>query len=108
MSWGHAVRERIGWLLRSRGRAAWVAGEIRFHLELETARQMGRGHDARTARAHALQRFGDPVRVLDATRDERTTFSLETSMHDLRFAIRSLRKHSGFTVLALITLALGI
>ena len=85
-----------------------LAAEIRYHLELESARQQSLGHDPVSAHARALQRFGDPALIMQATRDARGSLFIEKLMHDLRSAVRSLRKQASFTTLALITLALGI
>jgi putative ABC transport system permease protein len=108
MAWIHGATDRLTALLRRRGRDDDLAEEIDFHLDMETARQQGRGHDATTARALAIARFGNVTHVREATRDARGHLFLEGYMHDLNWAARSLRKQPGFTALALITLALGV
>ena len=108
MSWLHGLADRFTALVRRSARDRELAEEIGFHLDLETTRQRERGHDAATARALAIARFGNVTQVRDATRDARGHLFLEGAMHDLHWAMRSLRKQPGFTVVALITLALGV
>ena len=103
-----AVRDRLRSWFRRDARDRELGEEIRYHLEMETQRQLARGYDAQAARAVALSRFGNPARVAQATRDERGTHPLEGIMQDFAWTLRTLRKHSSFTVLALLTLALGI
>jgi predicted permease len=108
MAWIHGLADQLTALLRRGTRDSELAEEIAFHLEMETAKQRDCGHDATTARARAIARFGNPTHVREATRDARGHLFLEGYMHDLQWAARSLRKQPGFTALALITLALGV
>ena len=108
MAWFHGLRDWLDARLRGARRDRELDEEIRFHLELETARQRQHGHQPAAAYARAVQRFGHVARLTDETRDARGPYYLEGTMHDLRWATRSLRSQPGFTALALITLALGI
>lgn len=106
MSWLNALRERVS-LLRRDQRDRELNEEIAQHLAAEAQRLVSQGLPPDEARREALNRFGDPVEVADATRDARGHQPLENAMQDVRYALRSLSRNPGFALVALATLALG-
>ena len=93
-----------------------VDDEIALHVEMRTRELVERGVDPATARDLALSRLGDVARLKRTMttlgrkrdRDMRLTQWLDELRNDLKFAVRQLKGAPAFTLVATLTLALGI
>jgi putative ABC transport system permease protein len=99
---------RLGGFLRRKGSERDLATEMESHLQMHIEDNLRAGMSAEEARREALMKLGGIEQTKEIYRDRRGLPLLQTFFQDLRFSFRMLRKNPGFTVVVLLTLALGI
>jgi predicted permease len=82
--------------------------EVQAHLAILIEENLGRGMTPGEARDAAHRRLGGVTQLKESQRERRGVPQVETFFKDLRYASRMLLKNPGFTLVATVTLALGI
>src|SRR4051812_20370356 len=86
----------------------YMRAEMEAHLEMETAENIRRGMRPDEARRQALLAAGGLTQATEAVRDQRGLPWIESIAADTKYAFRALRHARGFSLVVVLTLALGI
>ncbi|HEY1994050.1 MAG TPA: permease prefix domain 1-containing protein, partial [Edaphobacter sp.] len=89
-------------------RKAELDEEIRAHLQMDIQNRKDRGESPEQARAKAMREFGNIALIEDVTREAWGWVWLERLGHDLKYALRQLRRSPVFTLTVIATLTLGL
>jgi predicted permease len=95
-------------LFRTKKHSSELDEEMQFHMAMRERLSTKDGMSAEEARFDAQRRFGNKTLLKERTREIDVFTFLETIFRDLQFAARMIAKNPGFTIVAILALAIGI
>ena len=102
------ISDRLHGFFRREAVIGDIDDEMRLHFEMVVEENLGRGMAPEEARRAALRSFGNPDKLRDRAWEVRGGGWIETLAQDVRYGARVLGRNKGYTLVAVLTLALGI
>ena len=90
------------------GKDRELAQEIEVHIDEETDENVARGMSPDEARRRAYVKFGNPQVVRESLWRQNTLTAFDNAWRDLKYAARTLTRAPGFSLMAVLVMALGI
>ena len=106
--WLRSTLARLGNFFRKSRHERELEAELHSHLQLHVDDNLAEGMSAGEARRQAMLQLGGLEQTKENVRHQRTLPILESMFKDLRFAARLLARKPTFTIIAILTLGLGI
>ncbi len=108
MLWIERLRMAMLRLLRWQSEKARLNQELEFHLEQQVEENIAQGMSPHDARCAALRAFGNPTLLREEASSHWSWNWLEKLARDLRYGARTLSRSPGFTLVAILVMALGL
>jgi predicted permease len=102
------IRYRLRAIFRRGALEQELNEELALHLEMETEKLIRSGLSPADAARRARMSFGGTERIKDDTRDARGVRWLDVALQDIRYAVRQLSADRRFSIVVVLTLALGV
>ena len=108
MRWIEQFRMSMLMLFRRESQSKRLNDELAFHLEQQVKENIAKGITPDEARYAALRTFGNPTVLRDQARSSWSWNWLEKFLRDVRYGARTLTRSPGFSLTAILVMALGI